>query len=110
LRIVERENYLEKIKLDEMNRHKIASADLNKIEDALKNKEYTEQPLFELLRWKYRLLDKITNLPDFNEKDNALYSESLFYKNAHEEECDEAIRESQDEKEKLNNANQNVHN
>lgn len=82
LNSVERENYLVKLELDSSRQYKIISEELKKIEDALKLKEYQNQPIAQLFRWKFRLLDKLAKLPVQDEETVKLYGSTVFYHDA----------------------------
>ena len=56
LRSIERENLLASLNLSEFHKFKIIGEELKKIESALKEKDYSCQPLTHLLRWKFNIL------------------------------------------------------
>jgi len=113
MKSAEREHYLASLKLDDFCQYKIISEELKKIDSALKRKEYEMYPLKDLLRWKYRLLDKISKIPALDEQTIELYSHTNFYFDARREEADQSFKkeiESSEHTEQNKNAVQTEEN
>jgi transposase len=76
LRSVERENLLASLNLTEFHKYKILGEELNKIENALKEKDYSSQPLTHLLKWKLNILQKLFDFPSQEAEIMNLYTDT----------------------------------
>ena len=76
LKSVERENLLASLNLTEFHKFKILGEELNKIETALKEKDYSAQPLTHLMKWKLDILKKLFNYPSQEAEIMNLYTDT----------------------------------
>ena len=76
LKSVERENLLASLNLTEFYKYKILGEELKKIEIALKEKDYSGQPLTHLLKWKFNILQKHFNFPSQEAEIMNLYTDT----------------------------------
>ena len=76
LKSVERQNLIASLNLSESNKIKIIGDELNKIETALKEKEYIGVPLKYLVKWKFDILKKHYNYPSLDEEIMNLYTDT----------------------------------